>query len=298
MDLSRFAEWFSLVYAGEQWPSPLRRRTGDKNYLIRQAKAVLKAGLDERDVARNNRTLGSLIIGRAAEAAFQELYSKHMETMQVSVHDDRKSGTDADFILRNGSNRDLYRMNIKLHGSVFRQSRDYVGLDPLDCFPLATYKISNALQKQDELHLPYLFVIVTVPGLAAEQVGQRLPIEISVGVMLAKSLISTGKRRVEELFLDALRREGPALFEEVATRLKTGSWYVISARRAHETMKAKLFERVFALRQRDFNRAFRNAEIDMHLSFATDMVPLAVFFERTRTLSAAQIYSMIERGTI
>ncbi len=37
------------------------------------------------------------------------------------------------------------------------KAAELVGLDPSDCFALATYKIYQGLQKQEEEVLPYLF---------------------------------------------------------------------------------------------------------------------------------------------
>src|SRR6266508_3685291 len=42
-----------------------------------------------------------------------------------------------------------------------------LGLEAEDCFPLATYKILSALDKQNNEHLPYVFTIVGVPNLTA-----------------------------------------------------------------------------------------------------------------------------------
>jgi len=49
---------------------------------------------------------------------------------------------------------------------------------------------------------------------------------------------------------------------------------VLSARRADKLLRDKLWERVFAVRTRNFTQAFRNAELDMHLSLKDDMIPL------------------------
>jgi hypothetical protein len=221
-----------------------------------------------------------------------------MQTTDVTLLDDRTQRSDADYVLINGAGKPLYRLNIKLHGSLFRQSMEHVGLAPENCFPLATYKIFSALQKQDERHLPYLFVVVTAPGLTAESTGDALPQVVSEGLLTAKAVIGSGVREAEERFISAFRRLDPAFFAEIDKKLMSGKWFVFSARRAHNLMKEFLFERVFALRQRNFNRAFRNAEIDLHLSFSDDMIPVQEFLERSKTLSAAQLYSMIERGTI
>jgi hypothetical protein len=45
-----------------------------------------------------------------------------------------------------------------------------------------------------------------------------------------------------------------------------------AARRASTLLRDPLFERVHALRLRDFDRLFRGAEINMHLSLSTEMI--------------------------
>ncbi|HEV2363275.1 MAG TPA: hypothetical protein VGS12_03650 [Caulobacteraceae bacterium] len=298
LDVERFASLFQQAYADARWPPPFAKSTGRPEVLRRAVIQSLELGIDESELARIRRVLGSLIIGQAAEKAFESIYGETMQTTEVRLEDDRAQRSDADFILRNGANRPLYRMNIKLHGSQFRKAKEQVGLDPADCFPLATYKIAAALEKQNVGHLPYLFIVVTVPGLRAEEIGSSLPEHVSAGVVLGKRLITSGKRDLEERFIAAHERTDPAFYAGVAERLRSGRWFIFSARRAEILMKDKLFERVFALRQPGFNRAFKNAEIDMHLSFSKDTTTLRDFLERSASLSSSQLYSMIERGTI
>lgn len=293
-----FVRFFVDAYQGREWPAPFKKKTGDESVIRAAAHAAVQEPIAETELIRIKRTLGSLVNGQAAERAFERIYSAEMQTSEVKLVDDRTQRSDADYILVNGQGKPLYRLNIKLHGSVFRQAKDHVGLDPEDCFPLATYKIHSALQKQDEHHLPYLFVVVTVPGLTAEKTGEEFPAVVTEGVLVAKRMISSGKREAEELFISVYHRQNPEFARKVDAEFARGRWFVFSARRAHLLMKELLFERVFALRQRDFNRAFRNAEIDMHLSFSTNMIPVTEFLKKSKQLSAAQLYSMIERGTI
>jgi hypothetical protein len=292
------ARIFIDAYRGREWPAPLKRQTGEEAALLKRIRSVREEPIPEADLARIKRTMGSLVNGQAAERAFERIYSAEMQTSEVRLIDDRTQRTDADYILLNGEGKPLYRLNIKLHGSLFRKAKEHVGLEPPDCFPLATYKIFSALQKQDQHHLPYLFVVVTVPGLTAEKTGAELPPPVTEGVLVAKRVINTRLREAEELFIDACRLQNRDLFAKIDREFEGGHWYIFSARRAHLMMKELLFERVFALRQRNFNRAFKNAEIDLHLSFSRDMLPVKEFLEKSRQLSAAQLYSMIERGTI
>jgi hypothetical protein len=293
-----FTKFFAEAYQGRPWPPPLRRHTGDGRALAKQFVIAAKTPIDAEELVRVKRTLGSLLNGQAAERAFESIYSLEMQTSEVKLVDDRSKRTDADYILVNGQGKHLFRLNIKLHGSLFRQAKAHVGLDPEDCFPLATYKIHAALEKQNQQHLPYIFSVVTVPGLTAEKTGNELPGVVTEGMLIVRRIISSGKLEAEELFIDAFRKQNPQFFTRIDTDMLRGRWFVLSARRANLIMKERLFERVFALRQRGFNRAFRNAEIDMHLSFSNDMLPIKDFLEENKRVSAAQFYSMIERGTI
>src|SRR6185436_8456222 len=103
--------------------------------------------------------LGQLILGRAAETAFEESYKSTMETEELELRDVREGGTDTDYRLYNGKGKPVYRLNIKFHGALFRRAPELVGLDPQDCFALATYKIHSALEKQVQDQLPYFFAV-------------------------------------------------------------------------------------------------------------------------------------------
>ncbi len=70
----------------------------------------------------------------------------------------------------------------------------------------------------------------------------------------------------------------------------------MSARRADKILKEKLFDRVFALRVRNFTGAFRFAELDMHYSLTKDLVPLGTFLATLRNDGLTKVASMLERG--
>jgi hypothetical protein len=200
--------------------------------------------------------------------------------------------------LINGQGRPLYRLNIKFHGSLFRNALDLVGLQPEDCFPLATYKIKSALDKQTGEHLPYLFVVVTGSEISAESIGKKMGQDFVYAAHFGKLVISTGKRALEEKIVQTFIETEPSQFRHIIDALDTARWHVLSARRAEMKMKDMLFERVFALRTRDFNRAYQNAEIDMHLSFSGDMISLESFLDLIATEGHFKLAGMLERGTI
>lgn len=280
----------------DQWPPPLRAKSGDKKFLLTALKKA--ASSDEGAADKTARILGSLLLGQAAEKVFEAIYTKNLSTTEISLVDQREHRSDTDYRLLNGQDRPLYRINIKFHGSLFRNARDIVGLEPPDCFPLATYKIKSALDKQDQEHLPYLFVVVTGSEISAESIGKLLPATFVQAAHLGKEIIRTGKRALEERIVERFINNEVDAFGKIIKAIESARWYVFSARRAQELMKEKLFDRVFALRTRSFNRAYRNAEIDMHLSFSGDMMSLEDFLELARTEGHFKLAGMLERGTI
>jgi hypothetical protein len=92
---------------------------------------------------------------------------------------------------------------------------------------------------------------------------------------------------------------GLALHEVFRTnleRIMNAEWYVLSARRADKLLRALLFDRVFALRVRNFARAFGRAELDMHFSLSGDLIPLRQYLATLREEGPQKITTLLERG--
>jgi len=108
----------------------------------------------------NRRRLGiaQILLGALAEKRFEDLINS-IAGKTIQIEDHRPSRTDTDYRLLNGGGRPVCGFNIKFHGTLFRAAKDYVGLEPQDCFALATYKIRSALRRQTEEALPYVFGI-------------------------------------------------------------------------------------------------------------------------------------------
>jgi len=191
----------------------------------------------------------------------------------------------------------VYRINIKFHGSRFRRAQDLVGLEPSDCFALATYKICSALQKQEEEALPYFFAVVGVPGMSGESVGQSIPSALVEAVaLIAQAPKGKGKRLLEDRAVEHLVRTEHSIYMSILGRIKEANWYILSAKRADRLLRELLFDRVFALRVRGFARAFRGAELDMHFSLSQDLIPLRQFLITLREEGPQKITTLLERG--
>lgn len=247
---------------------------------------------------RRRGILGQLLLARAAELAFEEIYKRDVGTTEFRLDDHRRTRSDTDYRMLNGNGRPVWRINIKFSGSRFRKSAAYVGLEPDDCFPLATYKIHAALQKQNTEHLAYIFLVVNVPDLTAKSIGDQFPKkEISTVLDLLVSSIS-GKRDIEDRFVDVLVHRRHPVFEGALKRIRDARWYVLSARRADYLLREKLFERVYAVRVPGFARLFGKAELDMHFSLQDDLRELHGFLRELREGGLQRASSMLERGVI
>ena len=210
-------------------------------------------------------TIGQLIIGNLAEQVFEDTYRRTVGSRELRLEDDRSGGGNTDYLVRNGQGRQVFRLNIKFHGSQFRKAQELVGLPPEDCFALATYKIYSALQKQEHEHLPYIFVIVGVPHLTGAVVGAAVPADVIEFATLARhSARLQGKRKVEDAIVQAITTR-PADFMMVESlnsfleQIRSAIWRVLSARRADALLREKLFERAYALRVRGFAMNYRGA---------------------------------------
>lgn len=250
-------------------------------------------------VQRARLILGQLVLGRAAEVAFEELYENAMSTHEFELRDHRTSRSGTDYRVHNGGGRPLYRLNIKFHGSQFRRGPELVGLKPEDCFALATYKIKNALDKQDEEHLPYIFAIVGVPHLTGASIASAVPDDMAQAVAIAAEAPNvTGARDFEDQVVEYLVTSRAPIFSTTLSAIRTAPWYILSARRAFNLLTMKLFERVFALRIRGFAQQFRSAELDMHYSLSIDLTPLDEFFATLRNEGQTKVAGLLERGSM
>lgn len=330
MTLAELQDVLRRIYGASDWPKPfhllpaleaIRRgrspaeaaksvsTTAANLQRLSEASDVVTALLGELpDVypdksAKLRATIGQLIIGNLAERVFEDMYRRTVGSTELRLEDDRSSGGDTDYRVRNGQDRQVFRLNIKFHGSQFRKARELVGLEPEDCFALATYKIHSALQKQEKEHLPYIFVVIGVPHLTGAVVGAAVPEDlVEFGTRARHAPRVEGKRKIENAIVDAITSR-PNDFDLTATldgflqQIRNATWRVLSARRADNLLREKLFDRAYALRVRGFAMNYRGAELDMHFSISGDLNLLEDMLRILRDdgLHALSVY--LERGT-
>jgi hypothetical protein len=238
-------------------------------------------------LARARGGIAQMLLGLLAEQHFEGLARGILGEHGFGVKDDRVGRTDTDYLLVDRDRRPVCRFNIKFHGTLFRESPEYVGLPPEDCFPLATYKIHGALRRQDAERVPYVFLIVSVPDFP------RADVERSIGdedVWLA----ALSDRNTEEAIVRTIASEpwvGP-----IRDRIQASEFRALSARRADRLLRDLMFERVHALRLRGFNRTFRGAEINMHLSLSREMIAFTDFLRFLADNGVLQLTVSLDRG--
>ena len=205
----------------------------DAEDVVEHVIGVKEADASAADVNKLRRNVGQLVLGRAAELAFEDICLAAIDPTEFSLKDLREGRTNADYRLLNGNGPPLYRFNVKYFGSVFRRGAEMVGLDPSDCFPLAAYKIHAALQEQTREHLPYVFAIVGVPRLNADAVSVAIPITDTkpIATLFASKRVRR-KRDFEDWFVDRIVSEKSPAFEDAYNQIRAAEWYVLSARRA------------------------------------------------------------------
>lgn len=247
------------------------------------------------ELASHRFRLAQLLLGALTEERF-EREKEELTAGRLIIEDHRLGRTDTDYRVLNGGRRPIFRINIKFHGTAFEQARDRVGLASEDCFALATYKIHQALVRQREEALPYVFLVLSCLGVTARSVSNLIPEDCAWFLAVAKKF---PKRDIEEAIvarmLTETYRESIAPIRE---KIAGSQFRVISASRAEQLLKEKLFERVFALRQRAFTAAFRNAEIDMHLSLTQEMVPVRQFLSTVASESPQRLTVLLDRGEL
>lgn len=286
------------IFEGERVEDVARDTRVAKRFLQTWSEAVQADGLyswlgkpepDDPRLKRAREGIAQILLGLLAERHFESLAVAMIGDRGYRIEDQRVGRTDTDYRLIDPDDRPLFRMNIKFHGTLFNAAKEYVNLEPADCFALATYKISAALKRQHDEALPYLFLIISVPDFPRET------IELSISDDWAWLAAISG-RNVEEAIVRLLSAD--PWVEPIRTRIAQAEFRVLSARRANNLLRELLFERVHALRLRGFNRLFRGAEINMHLSLSTEMVGYAELLELLANRGPVEVSLRLDRGEI
>lgn len=244
------------------------------------------------ELIRRRLGIAQMLLGTLAERRFEEISDEITGGKVLQIEDHRPSRSDTDYRVLNGGGRPVCRLNIKFHGTPFRQAKEYVGLEPEDCFALATYKINNAIKRQEQDGLPFVFLVLSVLDLSAGDVGKLVP-EDYVWALA----VMAGKRVVEEAIVDRLRSDDHRhLFRPIIAKMPEGQFRIISAAKTYKLLQSKLFERVHALTYKSFTRRFRNAEVDMHLSLSGELTPIRTFLEMIVKESPQKFAVRLYRG--
>jgi len=296
--LLRRAAAVQRVLAGESLPTVAADTNLSLYHLDKWVEAIGEAGLYDwlgkkqpttERLSRARSGVAQIFLGTLAERRFESVAAQLLTDQSYRIKDDRGRRSDTDYQLVDAGGLAVCRLNVKYHGTLFRESKEYVGLEPVDCFALATYKINGALRRQEDERLPYVFLIISVPEIPRRAIEQSISDDL---VWLA----SVSDRATEEAIVKTLVDQPWA--QPVKAQIVNSEFRVLSARKAYNLMRDKLFERVHALRLRAFNRTFRGAEINMHLSFSQEMVSFAELIGLLAATGVQGLAVRLERGEI
>jgi hypothetical protein len=175
VDTEQLVSFSNELFGGDEWPKPLGMLRGllliEQDRPIAEAAAAVGAaerifknalqsgdalrgvlGEDELEAKpveaeRRKNLIGQLVVGRAAEFVFENIYKRELGDSEFTIADQRQSRSETDYRMLDGSSRPVYRLNVKFFGSVFRAAQQYVQLDQNDCFPLATRRFQLVVEQ-------------------------------------------------------------------------------------------------------------------------------------------------------
>jgi hypothetical protein len=125
---------------------------------------INKKSKPEERLKRARTGIAQMMLGFLGDEHFLAFAHNLLAAGDFVLTDERSQATDTDHRLLDREGHVVCRINVKFHGTLFRESKQTVGLEPEDCFALATYKIFSALERQRVEAVPYLFLVVTVPS--------------------------------------------------------------------------------------------------------------------------------------
>ncbi len=173
-------------------------------------------------MARARAGLAQMLVGMIAEEHFESISKQIIGDQGYQIQDERVGRTDTDYRLIASDSRAICRFNIKFHGTKFEKAKEWVELDPDDCFALATYKIDAALKKQDAERLPFVFLVISVLNVPRSTVQESVSYEWAW-------LAALSDRATEEAIVARLAQE--PWVEPIRRQVRAAQFRVMSARR-------------------------------------------------------------------
>jgi hypothetical protein len=104
------------------------------------------------------------------------------------------------------------------------------------------------------------------------------------------------KRDIEDRVVQVLQEDGHPAFDSTRKQIAAARWFVLGAKKADKLLRELLFERVYALRTRNFARQFGGAELDMHYSLSRDLTPLETYLDMLRDAGYPRVTTLLAQG--
>jgi hypothetical protein len=147
------------VLSNDQLPAVfLDAVNASQHVFVRQLRRSSQTTGLERRREWNNR-FANLVSGRFTELLFDNAYRARLESLSLKLVPKVNRRDWHDYWIVGDEEAFQVAINVKNAGVQFRQAATFVGLDPDDTLPIATYKIFGSSGDESQLPLVYVYLV-------------------------------------------------------------------------------------------------------------------------------------------
>jgi hypothetical protein len=235
----------------------------------------------------------NLVSGRFTELLFERVFRSHLESLGLELSEETFAHSYVDYRIGDQRGFEL-AVNLKNAGVQYREAARWVGLEPEDTLPVATYKIFGS----EVAPIPPLVYVYLVDWKLLERLRDGYWYRILNGdEREAFRLLTSVKgltRSLEDSFIDCTVRERlDALIKEVGYQgrdLNELPFRTISAGRCRRIFYEQHDRSPYVYRQR------MNTDPNVHISVKDETIPFSTFIERYLATSDARDALLVELG--
>jgi hypothetical protein len=224
----------------------------------------------------------NLVSGRFTELVFERAFRPRLESLGLNLAEETTMRSFLDYRITDGSGFEL-AVNLKNAGVQYRDSKRWVGLDPEDTLPIATYKIFGS----ELAGIPPLIYVYLVDWTLLERLRLAYWEALSENERQLFQVLACTRglpRDVEDAFIESTVQE--RLDQLVASvgydrdDLTDLPFRAISAGRCRRLFFDQHERSPYVYRQR------MNTDPNVHISVAAETLPFAEFVDRFLTSAA------------
>ena len=230
----------------------------------------------------------NLVVGTIAEGVFRKRHLEPLKPLGYDIVDYAARGENRDFGVRR--NDQELPINVKTASTVFRKAKATVGLEPLDCIPISTYKAYGAAKKVPEL------VYVDLVDFDLREKADGYITALTGEAALLWNFFAwyggKGAKKAQDAFITRLFGIHESALEAFVP--DDSKFRVISAQRVLAIVREHP-ERCPGLGIKGAGTGAFNAEVNVHVSVQKETRPWSEVADLLRTKDIETILNMITR---